>query len=84
MTAKQSAIEDIKNDLKAQGRCFIAFRRNLNPTMRKLVSCHIREQKNLNNPFKTSIGTKRQLIAHCYFNAGTVKLTNYTKYYEKQ
>ena len=45
MTAKQQAIQDIKDSLKKEGKAFIAFRSELNPVMRKLVSNQLKEQK---------------------------------------
>ena len=50
MTAKQLAIQDIKDDLKAQGKCFLAFHSELNPIMNKLVTRQIRRQKQLQSP----------------------------------
>ena len=79
MSAKEAAVLDIKEDLKKQGKCFIAFRKDLNPVMRKLV----REQIHAQNPFrKKHYG---QLIAHCLFSYTTkeVKYDNYSKYYEQ-
>jgi hypothetical protein len=45
MSAKEQAIEDIKDDLKQQSKCFIAFRKELNKTMRQLVYRQIQAQK---------------------------------------
>lgn len=50
MTAKQLAIQDIKDDLKAQGKCFLAFHSELTPIMNKLVTRQIRRQKQLQSP----------------------------------
>ena len=36
-SAKQQAIKDIKDDLKRNGKCFLAFRTNLDNTMERLV-----------------------------------------------
>lgn len=47
MTAKQSAIQDIRDDLRQQGKCFIAFHRELDPIMSYLVSEQIHQQYNL-------------------------------------
>ena len=44
MTAKQSAIKDIKEDLKKESKSFITYRTELNPVMEKLVKEHIRQQ----------------------------------------
>ena len=45
MSAREVALQDIKESLREEGKCFIAFRKNLNPIMRKLVSKHIKDQK---------------------------------------
>lgn len=37
MSARQQAIQDIKECLKQESKSFIAFRSELNPIMRKLV-----------------------------------------------
>ena len=42
--AKQQAIEDIKNDLTVNGKCFIAFRSVLNPIMDEIVNEYLEEQ----------------------------------------
>lgn len=47
MTAQQSAIQDIKDDLRQQGKCFIAFYKELDPIMSYLVSEQIHQQNNL-------------------------------------
>lgn len=78
MTPKQLAVLDIKEDLKQQGKCFIAFKTNLNPSMRRLVRDQIREQ----TPFGRTV-RKTQLVAHCLFciTTGEVKFNNYSRYY---
>lgn len=43
-TPKQQAILDIKEDLAKNHKCFIAFRNELNPVMRHLVSIQIHMQ----------------------------------------
>lgn len=60
MTAKQAAIEDIRKELQSQGKCFIAFKNELNPVMRKLVSSQLRAQKNAHKPVRA------KLVAHCF------------------
>ena len=82
MTARQAAIEDIKDDLRAQGKCFIAFRSKLNPIMRKLVSHQIMEQQHAASPFQP-LHTRAcsQLIAHCFFAKGQAILNDYTEYF---
>lgn len=47
MSAKQQALQDIKAELKSEGRSFIAFYRELNETMKELVKEHINKQKKL-------------------------------------
>lgn len=47
MTAYQSAIKDIKDDLKSSGRCFISFRKELNPIMKNIVDNAIKKQEEL-------------------------------------
>lgn len=40
-SAKQQALQDIKEELKREGKSFIGFRSELNPVMRELVKSHI-------------------------------------------
>ena len=47
MTAYQSAINDIKGDLKSSGRCFLSFRKELNPIMKDIVDNAIKKQEEL-------------------------------------
>lgn len=47
MTACQSAINDIKDDLKSSGRCFLSFRKELNPIMKDIVDNAIKKQEEL-------------------------------------
>lgn len=47
MTAYQSAINDIKNDLKHNCKCFISFRKELNPIMKDIVDNAIKKQEEL-------------------------------------
>lgn len=47
MTAYQLAINDIKDDLKSSGRCFLSFRRELNPIMKDIVDNTIKKQEKL-------------------------------------
>ena len=81
-SAKQQAMLDIMADLKNQNKCFIAFRTELNPVMRMLVSNQIRQQQELINPFSSPSHAQSQLIARCFFAKGEVKLEDYTKYYK--
>lgn len=48
MSAKQTAINDIKESLKEENKCFIAFHRVLNPIMDSLVRQQLDEQAKLN------------------------------------
>ena len=45
MTAKKQAMRDIRNSLKLQGKVFIAFHKELDPVMEKLVTNHIKRQQ---------------------------------------
>ena len=40
-SAKTQALQDIKQELKREGKHFINFRSELNPVMRELVKSHI-------------------------------------------
>ena len=86
MSARTQAIQDMMPELKKRNKSFIAFRRELNPVMRKLVSQQIKEQKSI-NPFSTPSHSNSQLVAHCFFAHGQVEYNNYDEYYaheEKQ
>ena len=43
-SAKQQAISDIKESLTLQGKCFLAFRAELDPVMEKLVEEESKKQ----------------------------------------
>lgn len=45
MTAKETAIQDIKDELRQESRCFITFRKKLNPIMKKMVKNYIKLQE---------------------------------------
>ena len=45
MSAKEVAIKDIRESLKRQGKCFLAFRVDLNPIMKDLVNEYIKAQE---------------------------------------
>lgn len=47
MDAKEVAIQDIKDDLKQQSKSFLAFHKQLNPIMKKIVNTYIQQQSNL-------------------------------------
>lgn len=47
MSAKQAAIQDIKDDLKQQSKSFLAFHKQLNPIMDEIVNTYIQQQSNL-------------------------------------
>lgn len=49
---EQQAIKDIKDDLWQHSKCFIAFRKKLNPIMRKMVGNYIKSQEKLNGKTK--------------------------------
>jgi len=43
------AVQDIKIELDKQGKCFIAFRTELNPIMREIIKEYNRQQKEVNH-----------------------------------
>ncbi len=47
MTAKEQAILDIKEDLKDQGKSFLAFHQELNKPIGKLLKQHLYAQNKL-------------------------------------
>lgn len=47
VTSKQQALKDIKADLRKEGKCFIAFRKELTPAIENLVKQQIRKQKEI-------------------------------------
>ena len=79
MTAKSQAIKDIKNDLRKQGRCFLAFHKELDAIMASLVNNQISSQFLVGNR-----KGKSQLMASCFFSKGKVKYTNYQKYHKDE
>ena len=83
MSARTQAIQDMMPELKKRNKSFIAFRRELNPIMRKLVSQQIRQQQSI-NPFSTPSHSNSQLVAHCFFAHDKVEYDNYDKYYAQQ
>lgn len=46
MTVEQQATQDIKDDLWQNSKCFIAFKKKLNPIMKKIVNSYIKQQEN--------------------------------------
>lgn len=46
---RQIAVEDIKIELDKEGKCFIAFRTELNPIMREIIKEYNRQQKEVNH-----------------------------------
>lgn len=52
MTAKQKAIMDMKQEFHASGKCFLAFRTELNPIMDKIVNSYIKAQQQCANSIK--------------------------------
>jgi hypothetical protein len=86
MSAKDVAIRDMLPELESQNKCFLAFKKELNPAMRKLVRNQLREQRRISNPHHHRPSkASSQLVAHCFFSKsdGTVMLNNYTKYYRQ-
>lgn len=47
INARQMALHDIKVELESQNKCFIAFKVDLNPVMRKMVEEYIKQQSKL-------------------------------------
>lgn len=45
MTIEDIATQDIKDDLRQHSRCFLAFRKKLNPIMDKLVDNYTKKQE---------------------------------------
>ena len=43
------AMQDIKIELDKEGKCFIAFRTELNPIMREIIKEYNRQQKEVNH-----------------------------------
>jgi len=48
MTARQSAIEDIKSELHQSSKAFIAFNKKLNPVIKQITEDYINTQQSLN------------------------------------
>ena len=86
MTAKDAAIQDMLPELERQNKCFLAFKKELNPAMRRLVRTQLREQRSISTPhFHLPSKASSQLVARCFFSKseGTATLSNYSKYYKK-
>lgn len=81
MSAKEQAIQDIKDELRRQGKCFIAFHTELNPAIGRLVMQQIKRQAEASFPFRTP-RHKSILVARCFFCDGQIQYSNYSKYYE--
>ena len=47
MGAKQQALQDIKSELKSEGRSFIMFYKELDVPIRDLVKQYLKQQKEL-------------------------------------
>jgi hypothetical protein len=45
MTSKEQAIQDIKDELDKEGKCFIAFIIKLDPIIEKIVEGYIKQQE---------------------------------------
>lgn len=43
------AVQDIRIELDKQGKCFIAFRTELNPIMREIIKEYNRQQKEVDH-----------------------------------
>lgn len=49
MTAEEQATLDIKDDLRKRSKCFLAFKKKLNPIMNKLVENYTKIQEEKTN-----------------------------------
>lgn len=49
MTARGTAIKDIKDDLMQESKSFLAFRKRLDPIMEKMVSDYIEMQEDIDH-----------------------------------
>lgn len=49
MSVRELAIKDIKNELKQESKCFLAFNTQLNPKIRNIVKSYINLQEELSN-----------------------------------
>lgn len=78
MTAKELALQDIKDELEKQNKTFIPFIESLNRPMRRICHSYLKRQG-----YKMPSSSRGQLIAHCFFMNSEVKYENYSKYYEK-
>ena len=78
MSAKDLAIQDIQKELELNGKCFLAFRTELNPVMKRLVSNQIKAQRR-----KKSYHSNAQIMARCFFSASNPKYENYIGYYKQ-
>lgn len=45
MTSKEQAIQDIKDELDKEGKCFITFIVKLDPIIEKIVEGYIKQQE---------------------------------------
>lgn len=86
MTAKQLAIQDIKDDLMQHSRCFIAYNQRLTPVINSLVKSYIKAQEavsNIQTPYNMTYKTNAQLIARCTYipQTGKVRFENFSHYY---
>jgi len=77
MTAQEQAILDIKDELHNQHKSFIAFRTELNPTMKSLVRRQITAQRNAKVPTYVKV----EKVARCFFAKGKVEYFNYRNKY---
>lgn len=55
MSPKKQAIQDIREELQRNGRCFLAFHSELNPIMRRLVNNQIKLQQSVKSKVKKII-----------------------------
>ena len=83
MSVKEQAIEDIKKELRDNGKSFLAFHKELDPVINSLVMSRIILQ---DNPHRYTAPSKAnsQLVAKCLFckDTGKTELMNYSRYYQ--
>lgn len=83
MSARKQAVQDMMPELKKNHKSFIAFRRELNPVMRQLVTEQVKAQQEISQLFSVPSRANSQLVARCFFAKGTIVYDNYDKYYKK-
>lgn len=49
MTAEEVATQDIKDALRQDSKCFIAFKRDLDPVIEEVTESYVKQQEDLDN-----------------------------------